>query len=137
MPDPPSAADALARSRRPHLVGVAGTGMRSLATLLADLGLQVSGSDLATGAVVGALTERGVRVSIGHRAEHVDGADLVIVSAAVPDDNPELVAARERGVPVLTHAQALGALMDQHVGIGVAGTHGKPTTTALTAPLLP
>src|SRR4051794_34849872 len=136
MPDRPSAADALARSRRPHLVGVAGTGMRSLATLLADLGHEVTGSDLASGPVVDALAERGVRVASGHRAEHVDDADLVIVSAAVPDDNPELAAARERGVPVLTHAQALGALMDQHVGIGVAGTHGKSTTTALIAHLL-
>jgi len=123
-------------ARRPHLIGVAGTGMNSLATLLAELGKDVTGSDRASGGMVEWLTERGIRVQKGHTPHLIDDADVVIRSAAVPDDNPEILTARERGVHVLTHAQALGALMAARVGIGVAGTHGKSTTTALIAHIL-
>jgi UDP-N-acetylmuramate--alanine ligase len=136
MPDQPDTAALLTQARRVHLVGVAGSAMRSFATLLLDLGREVSGSDTAPAPMLGDLTQRGLHLFGDHQGTHVDGADLVIVSAAIPGDNPEIVAAHARGVPILTHAQALGALMREYDGIGVAGTHGKSTTTALVAHLL-
>jgi UDP-N-acetylmuramate--alanine ligase len=110
--------------------------MSSMATLLVALGKRISGSDLGGSATLDWLADRGVTVYREHAAEHVADADLVIASAAVPADNPELVAARARSVPVMSHAQALGALMATKRGIGVAGTHGKSTTTALIAHVL-
>jgi UDP-N-acetylmuramate--alanine ligase len=136
MPELVPAAELFARSRRPHLVGIAGAAMRSLAILLLDLGRDVRGSDSGAASGLAALAERGVRVHQGHAAEQIVGADLVVASAAIPDHNPELVAAREHDIPILSHAQALGALMAGYDGIGVAGTHGKSTTTALLAHLL-
>lgn len=136
MPDPVEAADVLARARRVHLVGVAGTGMRSLATLFVDQGRAVSGSDRSAGPAMVSLAERGVTVQHGHDAANVAAAELVVASAAIPADNPELAVARERGIPILTHAEALGALMAARDGIAIAGTHGKSTTTALVAHLL-
>lgn len=128
--------DVLATADRPHLVGVAGTGMSALATLLLDMGKAVSGCDGGGGATLGWLARRGVDVGRGHAAEHVDHADLVVASAAVPSNNPDLVAARRRGLPILSHAQALGALMAARRGVAVAGTHGKSTTAALIAHIL-
>jgi UDP-N-acetylmuramate--alanine ligase len=110
--------------------------MRSMAALLLELGCEVSGSDSGSVTELAGLAARGARVVNGHDAANLAGADLVIVSAAVPTDNPELVAARASGIPILTHAQALGALMATRDGIAVAGTHGKSTTTALVAHLL-
>jgi UDP-N-acetylmuramate--alanine ligase len=128
--------DVLARSRRPHLIGVGGTGMSSLATLLLDMGKAVSGSDSGGGATLDWLAGRGVLVHREHRAEQVVGADLVIFSAAIPSENPELAEARRLALPTASHAQALGALMAAKRGIAVAGTHGKSTTTALIAHVL-
>ena len=143
MPDGPPAprlaeppARPLTAARRPHLVGVGGTGMSSLATLLVGMGAQVSGCDAARGPTLAWLADRGVRVASGHDVEHVAGADLLVVSAAIAEDHPERVAATERGLSVITHAQALGALMATRRGVAVAGTHGKSTTTALVAHVL-
>jgi UDP-N-acetylmuramate--alanine ligase len=126
---------ALSQARRVHLVGVGGSGMASLAELLAFRGRRVSGSDLARGAER-RLATAGVEYFFGHRAEQVGPAEAVIVSAAIPGDNLELAEARRRGLPVFTHAQALGALMAERTGVAVAGTHGKTTTTALVGYLL-
>jgi len=124
----------LRHARRVHCVGVAGSGMSSLALLLRARGLHVSGCDV--GAAPPALSAAGVAVARGHAPQHLDGVDLVVRSAAVRPDSPELAAAVRRGLPVLTHAQALGALMAERVGLAVAGTHGKTTTTALLAWIL-
>src|SRR4051812_901082 len=121
MPDAATARELLKHARRPHLVGVAGAAMRSMASLLLELGREVSGSDSGPVVEIAGLAARGAQVSQGHDAANVADADLVIVSAAVPADNPELVAAREHGIPILTHAQALGALMATRDGIAVAG----------------
>jgi UDP-N-acetylmuramate--alanine ligase len=128
--------DILARSERPHLIGVGGTGMSSLATLLLDMGKAVSGSDSGSDPTLDRLAARGVLVHREHRAEQVARADLVIFSAAIPGENPELAEARRLALPTASHAQALGALMAAKRGIAVAGTHGKSTTTALVAHVL-
>jgi UDP-N-acetylmuramate--alanine ligase len=107
-----------------------------MASLLLELGREVSGSDSGTTTSIDELRRQGIRASHGHQAANVEGADLVVASAAIPADNPELQAAVALGIPVLSHAQALGGLMASRDGIGVAGTHGKSTTTALVAHLL-
>lgn len=117
---------------RVHLVGVGGAGMSPLAHILLERGHPVSGSDLRGGGACAPLTAMGAEVSIGHAAAHVEGADLVAVSTAVPDDNPELVRARELDLPILRRAELLDALMVGHRRVLIAGTHGKTTTTAMT-----
>ena len=122
--------------KRIHFVGVGGAGMSGIAEVLATQGYQVSGSDLAASAVTRRLASHGVRIAIGHDATHVEGADAVVVSTAVASDNPEIVAARKRGVPVVPRALMLAELMRLKTGIAVAGTHGKTTTTSLIASVL-
>ena len=118
------------------MVGVGGSGMSSLATLLSDMGIRVSGSDAGATSTLAWLAERGIEVHQGHDAEPPKDVDLVIASAAIPADNRELREARQRGLTVLNHAQALGGLMAARRGLGVAGSHGKSTTTALIAYIL-
>ena len=124
---------ALRAATRVHCVGVAGSGMNSMALLLRAMDKQVSGSDLGGGPTLEKLRQAGVRVHQGHLAQHLQDAELVIRSAAVGQDNPEVAEALRRGIAVLTHAQALGALMRERIGLAVAGTHGKTTTTAMLA----
>jgi UDP-N-acetylmuramate--alanine ligase len=122
--------------KRIHFVGVGGAGMSGIAEVLANQGFEVSGSDLADGAVTQRLRERGILVSIGHAAENAADADAVVVSTAVREDNPEVVMARQRRVPVVPRAQMLAELMRLKQGIAIAGTHGKTTTTSLVASCL-
>jgi UDP-N-acetylmuramate--alanine ligase len=121
---------------RIHCVGIGGGGLGPLAHMLADAGHTVSGSDGAPGFVPDALAARGIAVARGHDAAHVGRAELLIRSVAVPEDNPEVLAARERDLPVLKYSEALGRLMALRRGVAVAGTHGKTTTTAMVAHLL-
>ncbi|MHC5111431.1 MAG: UDP-N-acetylmuramate--L-alanine ligase [Planctomycetota bacterium] len=120
-----------------HMVGIGGCGMSGAAGMLLTLGAQVTGSDLSQFAGMGPLVSAGARVTIGHEVALLPAdTDLVVMSAAVPETNPELVAARHRGLPVIKYAELLGELMKHRVGIGIAGTHGKTTTTAMCAYLL-
>jgi UDP-N-acetylmuramate--alanine ligase len=119
-----------------HFVGVGGSGMSGIAEVLAHLDYTVSGSDLAASATTRRLEGEGVLVNIGHAAEHIAGADAVVISTAVKEDNPEVMAARERKIPVVPRAQMLAELMRLKRGIAIAGTHGKTTTTSLVTSIL-
>lgn len=123
------------RVRRIHMVGVGGSGMSGIAEVLVNLGFAVSGSDLREGAVTRHLADIGVRIAIGHHADAISGADVVVISSAVHGDNAELVAAREQRIPIVRRAEMLAELMRHRYGIAVAGTHGKTTTTSLIAAL--
>jgi UDP-N-acetylmuramate--alanine ligase len=119
-----------------HLVGIGGAGMSGIARLLLSRGIRVTGSDLKDSAGVRQLVSAGASVTVGHDAANVDRPDAVVVSSAIPPDNPEVMAARAREIPVLARAQVLAALMRDRRGIAVAGTHGKTTTTSMIAVLL-
>ena len=123
--------------RRIHLIGVGGSGMRALAHMLLDRGAVVSGSDSCAGGAADRLAARGAKIRVGQRAENLpDECDIVVYSAAIHEQNPELVAARQRRGEVLKYSQMLGRLMSERTGIAVAGTHGKSTTTAMVAYVL-
>ncbi len=126
----------LGKTRRIHFVGVGGIGMSGIAELLANLGYEVSGSDVRRSEATDHLTALGATVAIGHRAESVAGADVVVYTSAVREDNPELVAARSRGIPTIPRAELLGELMRLRFGIAVAGAHGKTSTTSMIALVL-
>jgi UDP-N-acetylmuramate--alanine ligase len=119
-----------------HFVGIGGSGMSGIAEVLCNLGYEVSGSDLASNAATERLAALGARVLIGHDAANVVGADAVVTSTAVRSDNPEVIAARARRVPIVPRALMLAELMRLKQGIAVAGTHGKTTTTSLVASVL-
>ena len=119
-----------------HFVGIGGAGMSGIAEVLANLGYGVSGSDLAASATTRRLEAQGVRVAIGHDPANVAGADALVVSTAVSADNPEVLAARERHIPVVPRAQMLAELMRLKQGVAIAGTHGKTTTTSLVTSIL-
>ena len=119
-----------------HFVGVGGAGMSGIAEILHRLGYRVSGSDQSDSPVTQRLANLGLRVAIGHDAAHIEGAQAVVASTAVKSDNPELMAARARGIPVVARAVLLAELMRLKQGIAIAGTHGKTTTTSLVASVL-
>ncbi len=121
------------RIRRIHMIGVGGSGMSGIAEVLVNLGYKVAGSDLRASAVTERLVQRGVDVFIGHAAENIGRADVVVSSSAVDEENPEVIAARNARIPVVPRAEMLAELMRYRHGIAVAGTHGKTTTTSLIA----
>ena len=123
-------------TKRIHLVGIGGIGMSGIAELLLSLGYGVSGSDLKDSPVTSRITDLGGEVFSGHKRDNIEGADVVVYSSAVPDDNPEIVEARERHVPVIPRAEMLAELMRYKYGVVVAGAHGKTTTTSMIASVL-
>lgn len=126
------------RGRRPtiHFVGIGGIGMSGIAEVLLNLGYPVTGSDLREGDNTKRLVELGAKISFGHRAENVGEADVVVTSSAVPASNPEVVEAKKLAIPVIPRAEMLAELMRLKVGIAVAGSHGKTTTTSMIAHVL-
>ncbi len=119
-----------------HFVGIGGSGMSGIAEVLLNLGYRISGSDLAANAATARLASLGAQVHHAHAAENIEGADCVVTSSAVAGDNPEVIAARARRIPVVPRALMLAELMKIKQGIAIAGTHGKTTTTSLVASIL-
>ena len=117
--------------RRIHFVGIGGAGMSGIARIMLSEGLNISGSDVTESAITKSLVALGAKIFIGHSAENIRGADLLITSGAISPKNPELAAAREGGIETLTRAEALALLMEGKSSIAVAGTHGKTTTTSM------
>jgi len=128
--------DHMGHIRTIHFVGIGGVGMAGIAEVLLSLGYRVQGSDLKAGKATARLEKLGAAIRIGHDATHLASADVVVVSSAVSTDNVEVVAAQEARIPVVRRAQMLAELMRFRYGIGVAGTHGKTTTTSLIASIL-
>jgi UDP-N-acetylmuramate--alanine ligase len=119
-----------------HFVGIGGIGMSGIAEVLMNLGYTVQGTDASDNANVKRLRDKGAKVFVGHKAEHVEGAEVLVVSSAIKRDNPELVLARERRLPVVRRAEMLAELMRLKSCVAIAGTHGKTTTTSMVAALL-
>ncbi|MGD2124826.1 MAG: UDP-N-acetylmuramate--L-alanine ligase [Desulfobacteraceae bacterium] len=124
------------KAKHIHFVGIGGIGMSGIAELLLNLGYEVSGSDLKDSAVTKRLSDLGGKIFTGHSKENIEGADVVVYSSAVPDDNPEIGEARERYIPVIPRAEMLAELMRLKYGVAVAGAHGKTTTTSMIASIL-
>jgi len=114
-----------------HFIGIGGAGMSGIAEVFHNLGYRVSGSDISDSSMVRHLRERGISITVGHRANNIDDAHVVVISTAIDDDNPEIQAAREQRIPIVRRAEMLAELMRFRQGIAVAGTHGKTTTTSL------
>ena len=124
------------RIKQVHFVGIGGSGMGGIAEVVANLGYKVTGSDLASGQMTERLASLGVTIMLGHKANHVYGANVVVISSAVSEDNVEVVAAKESNIPVIPRAEMLAELMRFRHGIAIAGTHGKTTTTSLVTSIL-
>src|SRR2546421_1241528 len=119
-----------------HFVGIGGIGMSGIAEVLCNLGYSVQGFDASEGANVNRLRDKGIAITVGHNAENVAGADVLVVSTAIKRDNPELMAARAQRIPVVRRAEMLAELMRLKSCVAIAGTHGKTTTTSMVAALL-
>ncbi|MEP6970443.1 MAG: Mur ligase domain-containing protein, partial [Betaproteobacteria bacterium] len=119
-----------------HFIGIGGSGMSAIAEVLLGLGYTISGSDIAASTTLQRLDSLGIRVFVGHDAAHIEGADAVVTTTAVHEDNAEVIEARARHIPVVPRAIMLAELMRLKQGIAIAGTHGKTTTTSLVASVL-
>ncbi len=117
--------------KRVHFIGIGGAGMSGIAAVLLSLHYEVTGSDLKPTDVTEGLTQRGAKIHFGHKSSNVVGSDVVVYSAAVPMDNPEIVEASKRSIPVIPRTEMLAELMRLKYGIAVSGTHGKTTTTSM------
>ncbi len=127
----------ISKYKKIHCIGIGGIGLSAVAEILEDNGHIVSGSDMKESEVTDHLEKKGIKVFYEHRAENVDGCDLLVYSAAVSSENPEMVRARELGIPTITRAEALGMIMEQYRNsIAVCGTHGKTTTTGMISLIL-
>ncbi len=124
------------RIKQVHFVGIGGSGMGGIAEVLANIGYKVTGSDLAQNAMTERLASLGAKIYIGHASSNIEGANVVVVSSAVNHENPEVMAAKEKNIPVVPRAEMLAEIMRFSNGIAVAGTHGKTTTTSLVTSLL-
>jgi len=131
-----SARHFMRRIKNIHFIGIGGAGMSGIAEVFHNLDYVISGSDIAEGSMVRHLRELGIKIEIGHRKENIEAAHVVVVSTAIDDDNPEIIRARELRIPIVRRAEMLAELMRFRRGIAVAGTHGKTTTTSLTASVL-
>ena len=136
MSEATPAMDMLRRAEPIHFVGIGGVGMSGIAQVLHNLGHRVQGSDMHRGSSVKRLQSLGIDVVIGHQADNIKDSKVLVVSSAIADDNPELLAARRRSIPLIKRAEMLAELMRFRFGIAVAGTHGKTTTTSLIATLM-
>ncbi|HBA56610.1 MAG TPA: UDP-N-acetylmuramate--L-alanine ligase, partial [Alteromonas macleodii] len=119
------------RVKNIFFIGIGGAGMGGIAEVLLNEGYAIAGSDIQEGPMTQRLSELGADVKIGHRAENVEGMDVIVVSSAINEQNPEIVVAREKRIPIIRRAEMLAELMRFRHGIAVAGTHGKTTTTSL------
>lgn len=133
---PSNDTDRLGRIRRIHLIGIGGVGMSGIAEVLLNLGYVVTGSDVKDSKVIKRLDQLGGKIAIGHAERNTLGSDVVVVSSAVDENNPEVIAARNARIPIIRRAEMLAELMRFRYGIAVAGTHGKTTTTSLVASIL-
>ena len=124
------------RHRHLHFIGIGGIGMSGIAEILLNLGYPISGSDLRRSAVTNRLEKLGARVFEGHHAPNIEGAEAIVISSAIPESNPELAAARARKIPVILRGELLAELMRLKFGIAIGGSHGKTTTTSITAAML-
>ncbi len=122
--------------KRIHFVGIGGIGMSGIAEVLLNIGYEISGSDIGQSSTVKRLKDLGATITIGHSAENVEGAGVVVTSSAIKSDNPEVLRAKEINIPVIPRAEMLAELMRLRYGIAVAGSHGKTTTTSMTAAVL-
>ena len=124
---------AMRRINTIHFIGIGGAGMGGIAEVLLHLGYSITGSDINRGAMTERLTKAGAKVFIGHQEKNVENADVVVVSSAIDETNPEIICAKEKHIPIVRRAEMLAELMRFRQGIAVAGTHGKTTTTSLVA----
>src|ERR1700693_1037850 len=132
----PERRDRMGRINTVHFVGIGGIGMSGIAEVLLNLGYQIQGSDASDSANVLRLRGKGALIHIGHCAEHLGAAEVVVISTAIKRDNPELIAARQKRLPIVRRAEMLAELMRLKQCVAIAGTHGKTTTTSLVAALL-